>query len=163
MRKAIRLTLVLCIIILLSSINITESRNNALVNTEAKIASLRNQFAADDQEQQKYYNLFVSMLYPYVKAAINDYYDEYMTYLPGEDPHFYDFIKIEGTPGEAYSYTVVLEVSPYVGPHNTVGRDRITFKIDLGNVKVEKFEHLESHKIPPNYQNIIKKPLPNTQ
>ena len=53
-----------------------------------------------------------------------------------------------------------MEVQPYVGPHLSVGRDRITLKIDLDKVKVEKFEHIESFELPPNYQNIIKKKLP---
>lgn len=100
------------------------------------------------------------MLYPYVEKSIDNYYDEYMTYLPGEAPYSYKFIKIEKTPELNYSFTIVLEVQPYVGPHLSVGRDRITFNIDIDGVKVKKFEHLESYELPPNYQNIIKKKLP---
>jgi hypothetical protein len=100
------------------------------------------------------------MLYPYVEKSIDNYYDEYMTFLPSEAPYSYKFIKIEKTPELNYSFTIVLEVQPYVGPHLSVGRDRITFTIDIDGVKVKKFEHLESYELPPNYQSIIKKKLP---
>ena len=47
---------------------------------------------------------------------------------------------------------------PYVGPHNSVGIDDITFKVNAsGEVLMEKFEHIKSFDIAPNYKNIIKK------
>lgn len=129
------------------------STNNMAIqrssNTSPAIATI--------QDDQVYYNLFITMLYPYVEIAIQNYYSEYFTYLPGEAPYSYKFINIEKTPGKNYSFTVVLEVQPYVGPHLSVGRDRITFKIELDGVTVEKFEHLASYQLPPNYQDIIKK------
>jgi hypothetical protein len=82
-----------------------------------------------------------------------------MTYLTSEAPYAYKFIKIEKTPELNYSFTIVLEVQPYVGPHLSVRRDRITFNIDIDGVKFKKFEHLESYELPPNYQNILKKKL----
>jgi hypothetical protein len=32
----------------------------------------------------------------------------------------------------------------------------ITMKIELSGVTIEKYEHLESHRLPPHYQNILK-------
>jgi hypothetical protein len=84
-----------------------------------------------------------------------------MNYLPGEAPYSYKFLSIEKNhPYENYSYTVVLQAAPYVGPHLSVGVDRITMEIGLSGVTVEKYEHLESHPLPPHYQDIWKKPLP---
>jgi len=119
-----------------------------------------NQFDSIKQNEQVYYNLFITMLYPYVEEAIADYYSEYMTHPLNADPYDYRFISIEEIYGLNYSNTVELEVHPYVGPHLSVGRDRITFKIELDGVNIEKFEHLESHELPSRYHDIIKKKLP---
>ncbi len=117
---------------------------------------------SEQSKEELYKNLFVSLIFPYVQKAIRDYYDEYMNYLPGEDPFSYKFLSIEkNDPHKNYSYTIVLQVSPYVGPHLSVGVDRITVRIELSGVSVEKYEHLESHPLPSHYQDILKKPLPN--
>ena len=110
--------------------------------------------------EQVCYDLFVTMLYPHVEKAIGDFYSEYMTDLPGEDPYSYKFISIEKEEELNYSFIVVLEVQPYIGPHLSVGRDRITFKISLDGVYIDNFEHLETYELPPNYQDAIKKPFP---
>lgn len=121
-----------------------------------------SQIQIEEPREEVYKNLFITLIYPHVEKAIGDYYDEYMTYLPGEDPWSYKFLSIRKTPGLNYSYIIKLEVQPYVGPHLSVGVDHITLKIDLGKVIVEKYEHLKSYELPPHYQNIIKKKLPNT-
>jgi hypothetical protein len=119
-----------------------------------------NQFNSIMQNEQVYYNLFITMLYPYVDEAIVDYYSEYMTSSPNAAPYSYKLTSIENEYGLSYSYTVEVEVNPYIGPHLTVGKDRIIFKIKLGEVNLEKFEHLESHELPSRYQDTIKKKLP---
>ncbi len=117
---------------------------------------------ADNQSDDTYRRLSLTLLSPYVDKAIDDFYDEYLTYLPLEDTWDYRVLSIRAPQPGDYFYTVILEVLPYVGPHLTVGRDRITLKIDnRGNVVLEKFEHLESHELPPHYQNMIKKKLPS--
>lgn len=160
--KKIHMMSSILILVLLESTFMLAGNKFDLSQGEAQISSINNQTFKKSDEQQIYKNLFVTMLYPYVNEAIDNYYKEYLSYLPGEAPYSYRIIEIKKTPGLNYSYLVVLEVMPYVGPHLTVGRDRITFRIELEGVKVEKFEHIESHKLPPYYQNIIKKQLPGT-
>lgn len=101
-------------------------------------------------------NLFLALIMPYVDKAIDNYYSEFMTYLPGEDPWSYQILNIEKVPDTNYSFILKLEVSPYVGPHLSVGEDRITLKIEPSGVTIEKFEHLKSYPMPPNWQNIFK-------
>jgi hypothetical protein len=101
-------------------------------------------------------NLFLALLMPYVDKAIDNYYSEFMTYLPGEDPWSYQILSIEKVPDKNYSFILKLEVSPYVGPHLSVGKDRITLKIEPSGVTTEKFEHLKSYPLPPNWQSILK-------
>lgn len=112
------------------------------------------------QNEQIYYKLFITMLCPYVDEAIADYYNEYISYSPTVDPYDYRLTSIERINELNYSYTVELEIYPYIGPHLSVGRDMITFKINLDGVNIEKFEHLKSYELPSNYQHSIKKKLP---
>lgn len=160
MKKILIVASMTFILILSMSTSMVSSRNTYLPRAEVLFASGNNQIITKEPKEQLYYDLFITMLYPYVEKSIDNYYDEYMTFLPSEAPYSYNFIKIEKTPQLNYSFTIVLEVQPYVGPHLSVGRDRITFNIDIDGVKVKKFEHLESYELPPNYQNIIKKKLP---
>ena len=124
-------------------------------------------FAAEgsdvNQDNDIYRRLSLTMLSQYVDKAIDNYYGEYMTYLPSEDTWDYRILNIERPSPGKYYYTVRLEVLPYVGPHLTVGRDRITMKINLnGVVESVQLDHLESHELPSYYQDIIKKKLPGT-
>lgn len=161
MTKKFMVVSISCVFLLLASICSTESKNINISDTEVQYVSKNTQLNSNEPNEQIYYNLLVTFLYPYVEEAIDNYYDVYMTFLPGEAPYSYKFTNIEMTPSHNYSYTIALEVQPYVGPHLSVGRDRIAFKIDLKGVKVEKFEHIESYELPPHYQNIFKKKLPN--
>jgi len=55
---------------------------------------------------------------------------------------------------------IIVEVEPYIGPHLSVGKDRITLKVtNQGIVSVEKFMHIESYELPANHQDIIIKPF----
>ena len=159
MKKALVASIALILVLSLSSMVTRQNTNLPIV--DSILCSGDNPTINKEPKGDLYYQLLVTILYPYVQKAIDDFYGEYMTYLPGEAPYGYEFIQIVKTPELNYSFTVVLEVQPYVGPHLSVGRDRITFSIDLDGVKVKKFEHLESYELPPNYQSIIKKKLPN--
>lgn len=151
MKKVLLVSLVLIAFILSSHVNWHDVNIQAVPDA---------QIDNNPQTEQSYYNLFITLLYPYVNKAIAHYYSDYMTYPPHEAPYSYEFVSIEKAPNLNYSYTVVLEVQPYIGPHLSVGRDRITFKIDLDEVKVEKYEHIESYELPPHYRNVLKKAFP---
>ena len=151
----------IALILVISLSFMVSGQNTNLPRAEVLLSSGDNPTINKEPKGDLYYQLLVTILYPYVQKAIDNFYGEYMTYLPGEAPYGYELIKIEKTPELNYSFTVVIEVQPYVGPHLSVGRDRITFSIDLDGVKVKNFEHLESYELPPNYQSIIKKKLPN--
>ncbi|NLG37750.1 MAG: DUF3888 domain-containing protein [Clostridiales bacterium] len=63
-----------------------------------------------------------------------------------------------------FFFTVTLQISPYTGPHISVGLDNITVAINgSGNVSIEKYEHIESFNLPPHYEHIIKGHPKNSQ
>jgi|GEM_PF-957090 len=115
-----------------------------------------------EQNPLLYKDLFVTLVYPQVEKAIDAYYDDYMSYLPGEDPWSYEILNIEKSQGFSYSYIVQLQVQPYVGPHIRVGRDRITLRLSLTGAELVKFEHLESYALPPDYSGMLRSKLPDT-
>lgn len=45
-----------------------------------------------------------------------------------------------------------IEVGPFIGPHITVGKDRISIELSYpGHQKLLKFEHLEDYPLPERY------------
>lgn len=96
-----------------------------------------------------YQDTIMSLIYPYVADAIENYYGQPFAHAPWSDT----ILSIERPNGYRTFYFVIkLEVLPYYGAHNTVGVDHITISIGVDKVKVEKFEHIETHLIPPNSQ-----------
>lgn len=110
-----------------------------------------------ESETETFKNMVITLINPYVDKAIADYYSEYMVRPPREDPFSYEFLSI--VKNSNYTYTLTLQVQPFVGPHNSVGLDHITLKIDTNGVTIEKYEHLKSYDLPPNYDWLFKKKL----
>lgn len=111
-------------------------------------------------------DMVVTLLIPSVQKAVNDFYSPYLTMNPTVVPWYgTEIISIVG--GERLhegvtnsQYTVELEVYPYIGPHISVGKDRIELSVKVDGVTVENYEHLKSYEITPNYLSILKRPLP---
>ncbi|MBM7613797.1 DUF3888 domain-containing protein [Alkaliphilus hydrothermalis] len=97
-----------------------------------------------------YQHVFLTLLDPLISNAIYGYYGESYS-------HDYWDIKIINL--ERLSYTengmfkMTLEVSPYVGAHNSVGVDQITLIIEAGgDVEVVDYKHIKSYDLPPHLQ-----------
>lgn len=57
-----------------------------------------------------------------------------------------------------FFFSLKLQVDSYIGPHISVGLDYATFTVGgSGDVKIEKYEHIKSYVLPPNYEDIVKK------
>jgi hypothetical protein len=114
-------------------------------------------------KEELYQDIFITLLMPYIDKSIDNYYGKYFIYLLGVDPWNVKILNIERPNGNRTSFFILrLEFVTYVGPHNSVGRDQVTIAVKYGSEpKVEKFEHIESYPLPPNYQNYVKKWPPN--
>ena len=116
---------------------------------------------AECSEETVYKQLIVGLLTPKIDEAVDNYYKKYFKHTPGTVPFLVDVLSVDSEKSDerlAYpsSFKVKVQVSPYFGPHNSVGTDNITFNIGVcGDVKVEKFEHIRSYELPWNYQNEI--------
>lgn len=110
-----------------------------------------------DSNEQVYKDAFVTLLQPYTDKAIADYYAKYLNTPPQENPWYVKVLSIERSNPKSFEFVVKIEVAPYIGPHDAVGIDHITFNVNsIDDVKLDKFEHIKSFEIAPNLQNIIK-------
>jgi hypothetical protein len=116
---------------------------------EAKQIVKQGYTPAAGSKEELYQDLFVSQLHPHIQKAVDDWYSQYSEYRGGTvDPWFTDVLTVErvtkvGSP-RRFEFLVKVEVMPYVLAHISVGRDRITFRIQAGGeTTVEKFEHIE--------------------
>jgi len=100
---------------------------------------------------------------PYIQKEVDNYYSKYLTDTPMVAPYTVYVLNAERPKGyRSFSFNIKLGVDSYIGPHLGVGLDYITVTISgSGDVKIEKFEHVKSYELPPNYQNIIKKGYKN--
>lgn len=107
--------------------------------------------------QQK---IIYALIYKDIYEAASDFYSDYLTISPVIDLYSYNFLSIEKT--DNYIYQVVVEIIPFVGAHNGVGKDQITILISpTQENQIIGFNHVESYEISEHLKSLIKQPLPN--
>jgi hypothetical protein len=116
-------------------------------------ASMQLSINQDDFKQ-----LLVNTYLTKLIEASNDFYDEYYTIAPIVNYYSVEVKKISSDNRKSY---VTFKSLPYLGPHDTIGIDEITFSADyLGNVELEKFNHIMSYHLPENLKDLEKKRVP---
>ena len=113
--------------------------------------------------EELYQDIFISLILPYIQKVVDKYYSKYLTDTPMVAPYTVYVLSAERPNGyRSFLFNLKLQVNSYTGPHIGVGLDYITLTVGgSGDVKVEKFEHIKSYELPPNYQDIIKKGYKN--
>ncbi|MEF9952657.1 MAG: DUF3888 domain-containing protein [Clostridium sp.] len=96
-----------------------------------------------DPKEEYYKELFITLLAPYIDKAVEKYYGKRYAFAPWE----VDVLSVDRPNNPALgSFIVKLQVTPYVGAHNSIGLDNITIKISYGEEPlVQKFEHIKSY------------------
>lgn len=113
----------------------------------------------ENSKEAIYRDIVLSLLNPYIQKEIDNYYKGYLSESPTIAPYSVDIINFKREGGIGYLIELEVIAHPYVGPHNTVGDDRMIIETGAsGSVKIKKFEHLKSYTLPWNWQHIIKKP-----
>lgn len=114
----------------------------------------------EDSNELMIKDILMLLLGEEIEKAVNDYYSTYLTESPFVYPYEVEIVHIERVDGfRSFHFLITLEVAPVVGPHISVGKDRLTFEIAPtipGQIQLKKFKHLETHELPPRWQNIIK-------
>ncbi|WP_399552191.1 DUF3888 domain-containing protein [uncultured Clostridium sp.] len=109
----------------------------------------------DDSKEIIYRDVVLSLLIPHIQKEINNYYKEYLTDSPTIAPYSVDIVTVKRVSGYRIQFEVI--AYPYVGPHITVGDDRMIIETEAdGSVEIKNFEHIKSHELPWNWKHIIK-------
>ena len=112
--------------------------------------------AEEESQDMLYQDVIITALATTINAAIDDYYKNVLSYLPTYDGPFIKILNIERQNGNSTSHFIInIEVKPYIGPHISVGKDRIS--IDLsgpGLPVILKFEHVEDYPLPERYKDL---------
>jgi hypothetical protein len=111
-----------------------------------------------DSTELRLQDILMNFLNPYINDAVQDYYEHLLREAPHVYPYLVDVIdshRVNGFRGFILSLT--LDVTPVVGPHISVGEDRLTFEISSGpKVKLVEYTHVKTHELPPHWQDIVK-------
>ncbi|MDF2821418.1 MAG: hypothetical protein K0R15_1859 [Clostridiales bacterium] len=93
-----------------------------------------------------------------ISEASENFYDEYYTINPVVN---YYSITVKEFLSDARISLVTFTSNPYLGPHESIGIDEITFSADyIGHVQLEKFDHIISYHLPENLKSLEKKRAP---
>lgn len=118
----------------------------------------------EQSKEELYQDIFMSLLLPYIQKEVDKYYSKYLTETPMVAPYTVYVLSAERPNGYgSFIFNLKLRVDSYIGPHIDVGQDYIYLTVEGGgNVKIQKFEHIKSYELPPNYHYIIKKGYKNS-
>ena len=119
--------------------------------------------AAQEAARLDYDVALINACLPQVQEAVDNFYADYLSITPTA-ANYVTTVESVTTDDNHNNATVVLNVYPYVGPHDSVGCDRITLTLsNTGTITVQDFAHLKSETLPDNLSNLIIKPLPAGQ
>lgn len=109
-------------------------------------------------ERNKYDQAIINTYLDKINSASNDFYDEYYTKLPSV---MYYTVSIKDIVSEKFNSIITFNSYPYLGPHDTIGINKITFVADyMGNIKLQSFNHIVSYHLPDNLRHLEKKIIP---
>jgi hypothetical protein len=122
-----------------------------IINQDKTMIATMQSSDINDQYKQLLVNTYLSKI---IEASDN-FYHEYYTISPTVN---YYSVFVEKISSHKRTHYVTFLSNPYIGPHDTIGIDEITFSADyFGNVKLEKFYHLKSFHLPDNLKDLEKK------
>lgn len=150
-RKNLLIIILLVFLLLISSYGLGLSHPTVAV--ESKEVS---------NTQSAYNTLLINTYLDKLQEASNDFYDEYLTTSPTVAYYVVSVKKISSDPSTNATGFITFIVEPFVGPHDTVGTDQISFSADYtGTIELKEFKHLKSYALPDNLKSIVKKPFPS--
>lgn len=151
--KKIILLLLFCDVILICCLYVKRNLYQDKVMTTASMQS--------SDKQNKYNQLLLNTYLTRIMEASDDFYEEYYTSSPIVNYYSVTVKEILSDKRDKRVSFVTFTSNPYIGPHDSVGIDEITFSADyFGNVKLENFNHIISYSLPDNLKSLEKKKVP---
>lgn len=102
--------------------------------------------------------LLVNTYLPYIREVSHEFYAEYYTEKPETE---YSTTTVKEIIPKKNFVKVIFTTKPYLGSHDTIGIDEITFSADQnGTIRLEGFDHIKTYELPENLKNLQLKPVP---
>lgn len=115
----------------------------------------------EKSDEELIMDMFFSLLLPHIEKPVTNYYSQYLSETPLVYPYQIKILNMKRINHyRGFIFSVEIEITPVVGPHIEVGKDHLTFTIVPGKVTLDKFEHIETYELPPNWQHIKRKQQP---
>ena len=122
---------------------------NSFVNTTAKQAE-------EESQDILYQDVIITALAPTIDTAIDDYYKNVLSELPSYDSTSIKILNIERpNDNRTWNFIINIEVTPFIGPHIMVGKDRISIKLSSpGLQEMLSYDHVEDYPLPDRYKDL---------
>lgn len=105
--------------------------------------------------EELYHDLFITMILDDIQKHVDGYYSVLMTQSPHVYPYEVYIKQADRVQGyRSFRFNVLVEVSPVIGAHNSVGKDQLLFDISASHVTLIQYKHLETHEIPPHLKGV---------
>lgn len=103
-----------------------------------------------------YQDVIITALTPTIDKAVADYYKSIFSETPFNDISSIKILNIERPNDNRTTYFIIkIEVTPFFGPHITVGRDIISIELSYPGIqKLMRFEHVEDYPLPERYKDL---------
>ncbi len=103
-----------------------------------------------------YQDVIITAFAPTIDKAVADYYKNIFNETPSYDISSIKILNIERPNGNRTTYFIIkIEVTPFFGPHITVGRDIISIELLYPGIqKIMTFEHVEDYPLPERYKRL---------
>ena len=132
-------TILVLAILILIFVNKNEKYEEAINNE----ISFEQRYCQEDFTFLRYQDIFVTLLLPYIKDSISNYYGKSYSVSP-DYINVKDVKRINGF--RTFNFLIELEILPYKGQYEIIGVDRITFKIsEDAKVEVENYKHIRDY------------------
>ena len=140
--------LVITIFILIVVV-ITIKNKSSIVNTTAKQV-------VEESQDILYQDVIITALSPTIITALEDYYKNFLSYIPLYDTSAIKILNIDRPNGyRTLHFIINIEVNPFIGPHIQVGKDTISIDLSYpGTPKILNFEHVENYPLPERYNDL---------
>ena len=148
LKKFISSKIRITIFALILTLIVIPSSTNALAKT---IYATSGFDVSTHSKEELYQDIYNTLLDPYIQNAIDAFYKKPVSY----DLFGIKTLQITRPQGyRTFTFIIKIQLLPFVGAHNSIGMDNITFEISPGEVKLIKFEHIKDFPIPPYLHRI---------
>ena len=109
-----------------------------------------------------YEKAFINTYLKLIESATHEFYSEYYTELPTVSYYYVRVTKLQSNQVLNPTLYITFRVSPYLGSHNVIGEDEITFSANyVGEIALVEYQHIITYDLPENMKGLIKNKLPD--